>query len=96
MTNSDKHNNLFCACAIAKFSQKSFKHNKEHNSNIKRQIGGVLTNRLLDVWKTLLILSNDFSSNAFSQNIIYCSVAFSLLLSIVLCDYGIFIIDHRK
>ena len=36
MTNSDKHNNLFCACAFAKFNEQSFKHNKEHNSKLKR------------------------------------------------------------
>ena len=38
MTNSDRHNNLFCACAIAKFSEKRLKHKKEHTSDIKRDI----------------------------------------------------------
>ena len=36
MTNSDKPNNVFCAWKIAKFSDLFFKHNKEHNSNIKK------------------------------------------------------------
>ena len=39
----------------------------------KRQIDGVSTNRLLDVWKTLLSFSKYFSSNTFSQNISHCS-----------------------
>ena len=34
------------------------------------------------VWKTLLSLCKYFSSNTFSQNIKYCSVAFSLLFSV--------------
>ena len=37
-------------------------------------------NRLLDVLKTLSF-SKYFSSNTFSENIKYCSVAFSLLFS---------------
>ena len=36
MTNSDQHNNLFCACAIAKFSEKTLTTKKDHNSDIKR------------------------------------------------------------
>ena len=36
MNNSDKPDNLFCACAIAKFSEKSLKHKKEDTSDIKR------------------------------------------------------------
>ena len=47
-----------------------------------RQIGGVLANRLLDVWETLLSFSIYLLSNTFSQNIDNCSVAFSLLFSI--------------
>ena len=42
---------------------------------------GVSTNRLLDVWETLLRLSKYILSSTFSQNINYCSVAFSLLFS---------------
>ena len=47
-----------------------------------RQIGGVSTNRLLDVWETLLSFSKYFLSNTFSQNLDNLSVAFSLLFSI--------------
>ena len=37
MTDSDKRNNLLCACAIAKFSKKKAKNTKqENNSDIKR------------------------------------------------------------
>ena len=54
MTNSDKHKNIFFwACINAKFSEKSLNHKKDHNSDIKRQIGGVSTNCLLDVWEIL-------------------------------------------
>ena len=42
-------------------------------------------NRLLEVWETLLSLSEHFLSNAFSEKIDNCSVAFSLLFSIF-CD----------
>ena len=56
---------------------------KEHNSlHQKRQISGVLTNRLLGVWKPLLSFSKHFLSNTYSQNIEYCNVAFTLLFSI--------------
>ena len=41
-------------------------------------------NRLQDVMETLLSFSKYVLSNTFSQNINYCSVAFSLLFSIVL------------
>ena len=54
----------------------------KHQKRQKRQIGGVLTNHLLDVWKTLLSFSKYFWFNTFSQNIKYCSVAFSPLFSI--------------
>ena len=47
-----------------------------------RKIGGDSTNRLLDVWETLLSFSKYFLSNTLSQNIDNCSVAFSLLFSI--------------
>ena len=47
-----------------------------------KQIGGISTNLLLDVWDTLLSFSKYFLSNTFSQNIDNCSVAFSLLFSI--------------
>ena len=47
-----------------------------------RQIGGVSTNRLLDVWATLLSFSKYFLFNTFSLNIDNCSVAFSLLFGI--------------
>ena len=36
MTNSDKLNDLFCACAMVKVSEKSLKHKKEHNSDTKK------------------------------------------------------------
>ena len=35
MKNFDKHNNFNLCMAIAKFSEKSFKHLKEHNTDIK-------------------------------------------------------------
>ena len=38
--------------------------------------------QLLDIWETLLSFSQYFMSNTFSQNIKYCSVAFSLLYRI--------------
>ena len=41
-------------------------------------------NRLLDIWKTLLSFSKYILSNTFSQNIDNCSVAFSLLFSILI------------
>ena len=47
-----------------------------------RQIVGVSTNCLLDVWEILLSFSKYFLSNTFSQNMDNCSVAFSLLFSI--------------
>ena len=47
-----------------------------------RQIVGVSTNRLLDVWEVLLSFSKYFLSNTLSQNIDNCCVAFSLLFSI--------------
>ena len=40
-------------------------------------------NRLLDVWEILLSFSKYLLSNTFSQNIDNCSVAFSLLFSIL-------------
>ena len=57
-----------------------------------RKIGGDSTNRLLDVWETLLSSSKYFLSNTFSQNIDNCSVAFSLLFSI----YQISLSDVQK
>ena len=83
MTNSDKHNNLFAHAQLQNSVNKALNtlRNIIQTSLKKRQIGGVSTNRLLDVWKTLLILSKYLSSNIFSQNIKYCSVAFSLLFS---------------
>ena len=62
MTYSDKDNILF-APALAKCSAQ--KRNIAQAS--KRQIGGALTNRLLDVLKTLLRFSKYFSSNTFSK-----------------------------
>ena len=50
--------------------------------NISVRVGGVSTNRLLDVWETLFSFSKYFLSNTFSENIDNCSVAFSLLFSI--------------
>ena len=61
MINSDKHKKNSCACAIAKFGEKKKKHKKEHNPDIiidKMMTG--LTNRLPDVWETLLSLENIF------------------------------------
>ena len=83
MTNSDKHNNLFAHAQLQNSVNKAL--NTIRNitqTSKKRRIGGVSTNRLLDVWKMLLIFSKYFSSNTFSHNIKYCSVAFSLLFSI--------------
>ena len=61
---------------IAKFNEYSLKHKKatllRHQ---KRQIKGVSTNDLLDVWKTLLSYSKYFLSNSLSQTIKYCCVA---------------------
>ena len=70
MTDSDKHNNLFAHAQMQSSVNKAFKKTQ------KRQIGGVSTNRLLDVWETLLSFSKYVLSNSFSQNIKYCSVAF--------------------
>ena len=36
MANSDKHNSLFCACAMAIYSEFTLNHKKEYNSDIKR------------------------------------------------------------
>ena len=72
MTNSDiKRNNLFFAHAHLHNSVNKALNTKGniYLRHQKRQIGGVSTNRLLDVWKTLLSFSKYLSSNTFSQNI---------------------------
>ena len=79
MTDSDKHNNLFAHAQMQSSVNKAFKKTPKLCSitqTQKRQIGGVSTNRLLDVWETLLSFSKYVLSNSFSQNIKYCSVAF--------------------
>ena len=50
------------------------------------KIGGVSTYHLRDVWETLSSFSKYFLSNTFSQYIYIfnCSVAFSLLFSILI------------
>ena len=50
----------------------------------------LMTNRLLDVWESLLSFSKYVLSKAFSQNVKYCSVAFSLLFSIYVHVCGLF------
>ena len=83
MTNSDKHNNLFLRMRKSKIQWIKLQNTKKNKlRHQKRQIDGVSTNRLLDVWETLLSFSKYFVSNTFSQNIKYCSVASSLLFSI--------------
>ena len=74
-----------------RYNNKTYQHNEQitkescqhwHRSSGSIQNGGVSTNRLLGVWKTLLSFIKYFLSNTFSQNIDNCSVAFSLLFSI--------------
>ena len=77
MTNSDKHNNLFCACAIAKLSEKAENTKRNITQTSKETIGEVSTNRLLDIWETLFSFSKYILSSSF------CSVAFSLLFDIL-------------
>ena len=48
---------------------------------VESLVGGFSTNRLLDVWETPLSFSKYLLSKTCSQNIKYCSVAFSLLFS---------------
>ena len=73
---------LICACAIAKSVNKALNTKRSINQTSNETIGGVSTNRLLDVWETFLSFSRYFLSNTVSQNIDNCSVALSLLFSI--------------
>ena len=73
---------FFAHAQLQNSVKKSLKLKQEHNSDIKREIGGVSTNCLLDVWETLLSFSKYIVFSILSQNINYCSVAFSLLFSI--------------
>ena len=76
MTNADKHKKLF-AHAKLQYSIKKLKEQKgTYLRHQMKQISGVSTNRLLDVWETLFSFREYFLSNTFSQNIKYCSVAF--------------------
>ena len=66
------------------------------HKNTRKLISRVSTNRLLDVWETLLSFSKYFLPNTFSQNIDNCSVAFSLLFNIekhAVCQ-GTIELDH--
>ena len=91
MTNSDKHNNLFAHAQLQNSVNKALNTIRNIAQISKETIGGVSTNRLLDVWKTLLIFSKYFSSKTFSQNIKYCSVEFSPFV-----QYSIKCIVHIK
>ena len=79
MTNSDMHNNLFTHAQLQNSVNKVLNTTRNITQTSKE------TNRWsFDesfVWKTLSF-SKYVSSNTFSQNIKYCSVAFSLLFSI--------------
>ena len=86
---SDKPNNLFTHAQLQKSVNKALNTKKELTQTSNEQIGGASMNHLLDVLKTLLSFSKYFSSNAFLQNIKYCSVAFSLLFSIVYRTYKV-------
>ena len=57
MTNSDKHNNLFAHAQLQNSVNKALNTIRNIAQISKETIGGVSTNRLLDVWKTLLIFS---------------------------------------
>ena len=72
MTNSDKPNN-HCACAIAKFSEQSFKHKKELTQTSNETKWWSFEESLAGCLENIIKLSKYFSSNAFLQNIKYCN-----------------------
>ena len=77
MTNSDKHNNLFFSHAQLQNSVNKALNTNRNITQTSKETNWWSYESLLDVWKHYLALVNTFS-----QNINYCSVAFSLLFSI--------------
>ena len=80
MTNSDKQNNLFAHAQLQNLVNKSLSPKRNITQTSKETNWWSFDESF--VWKTVLSFSKYFSSNTFSQNIKYCSVAFSLLFSI--------------
>ena len=79
MTNSDMHNTLFTHAQLQNSVNKALNTKRNITQTSKETNWWSFDESF--VWKTLSC-SKYVSSNTFSQNIEYCSVAFSLLFSI--------------
>ena len=74
MKNSDKQNNLFAHAQLQKSVNKALSPKRNITQGSKETNWWSFDESF--VWKAVLCFSKYFSSNTFSQNIKYCSVAF--------------------
>ena len=87
MTHSDKQNNLFAHAQLQNSVYKAKNTKRNITQKSKETNRWSFNDSLLDVWVTILSCNKYVLFNTFSKkNINYCSVAFSLLFSI-LCGF---------
>ena len=82
MMNADKHNNLFAHSPLQNSVNKALNTIRNITQTSKETNWWSFHESLAGCLENIIIFSKYFSSNTFSDNIKYCSVAFSLLFSI--------------